>query len=65
MEAFHAFLPTSKGQHIRSTVCSYKDRLTLTFSYDLKEPALLRGFFRQLSRDGLHVKLESNGVNYE
>ena len=65
IEAFHAFLPTSKGQHIRSTVCSYGDRLTFTFSYTLQDCSVQRGFMRRLSSDGLDVQLESNGVNYE
>ena len=65
ISAFHAFLPTSKGQPIRSTVCSYEDRLTFSFSYDIRDTSVQRGFFRRISRDGLHVQLESNGVSYE
>ena len=65
IETFHAFLPTSKGQHIRSTVCSYGDTLCFSFSYTLLDSSVQRGFFRCLSRDGLEVRLESNGVNYE
>lgn len=65
IEAFHAFLPTSKGQHIRSTVCSFGETLTFTFSYILRDSSVQRGFFRRLSADGLDVQLESNGVSYE
>ena len=65
IEAFHAFLPSSKGQHIRSTVCSFGEKLTFTFSSTLLDCSVQRGFVRRLSADGLEVQLESNGVNYE
>lgn len=65
IKAFHAFLPTSKGQPVRSTVCSFDGRLIFTFSFDIKDTSVQRGFFRRLSADGLSVQLESNGVTYE
>lgn len=65
IETFHAFLPTSKGQPIRSTVCSYEGRLCFTFSYNIKDTSVQRGFFRRMSMDGLDVSIESNGVSYE
>ena len=64
IEIFHAFLAISKGQHIKGTVCSYGDTLVFSFSYDLAEPAVQRGFFRRLTADGIGVEIESNGVNY-
>ena len=65
IKAFHAFLPTSKGQPIRNTVSSFGDTLTFTFSYVLRDCSVQRGFLRRLSADGLDLQLESNGVNYE
>jgi len=65
IEAFHAFLPCSKGQPIRGTVCSYEGRLTFSFSYDIADTSVQRGFFRRMSRDGLDVSIESNGVSNE
>ena len=64
VEIFHAFLAMSKGQHIKGTVCSYGDTLVFSFSYDLMDPSVQRGFFRRLADDGLNVEIESNGVNY-
>ncbi len=64
IEQFHAFLAISMGQHIRCTVCSYEETLVFTFTYDLTDMSVQRGFFRRLSADGLAVELESNGVNY-
>ena len=64
VEMFHAFLAISKGQHIKGTILSYGDTLVFTFSYDLVEPMVQRGFFRRLTADELEVEIESNGVNY-
>ena len=65
VEMFHAFLAMSKGQHLKGTICSYGDTLVFSFSYDLVDPSVQRSFFRKLAADGLHVEMESNGVNYE
>lgn len=64
IEQFHAFMTLSVGQHIRCTVCSYEDTLVFSFSYDLVDMSVQRGFFRQLTADGVQVEIESNGVNY-
>ncbi len=65
VDMFHAFLAMSKGQHIKGTICSYGDTLVFSFSYDLTDPSVQRGFFRKLAADGVQVEVESNGVNYE
>lgn len=64
IEMFHAFLAISKGQHVKGTICSYNGTLVFSFSYDLVDPSVQRGFFRKLAEDGLRIELESNGVNY-
>lgn len=64
IDRFHAFIGMSQGQHVRGTVCSYNGTLVFTFSYDLVDPAVQRGFFRRLAQDGIDVEIESNGVNY-
>ena len=65
VEMFHAFLAMSKGQHQKGTICSYGSTLVFSFSYDLKDASVQRGFFRKLAADGLEVEVESNGVNDE
>lgn len=65
VEMFHAFLAMSKGQHLKGTICSYGDTLVFSFSYDLADTSVQRGFFRKLAADGISVEVESNGVNYE
>lgn len=65
VEMFHSCLAMSKGQHIKGNICSYGDTLVFSFSYDLADPSVQRGFFRRIAEDGVHVEIESNGVNYE
>ena len=65
IEQFHAIMAISKGQPIKGTICSYGDTLVFTFSYDLADPAVQRGFFTKLAQEGLHVEIETNGVHYE
>ena len=65
VELFHAFLAMSKGQHLKGTICSYGETLVFSFSYDLADPSVQRGFFRKIASDGILVEIDSNGVNYE
>ena len=65
VEMFHAFLAMSKGQHLKGTICSYGDTLVFSFSYDLVDASVQRGFFRKIASDGIAVEIKSNGVNYE
>lgn len=65
IEMFHACLAMSKGQHIKGTICSYGSTLVFSFSYDLADPSVQRGFFRKIAADGVHLEIETNGVNYE
>ncbi len=58
----HAYLAVSTGQLTKATVCSYKGTMLVTFSSILKETAVQRRFFRQLSKDGIEVTIETNGV---
>ena len=64
IEQVHAFITICVGQHVRCAVCSYNDTLVFTFSYDLADTSIQRGFFRKLTADGLEVEIESNGVTY-
>ena len=65
VEMFHAFLAMSKGQHLKGTICSYGSTLVFSFSSDLADVSVQRGFFRKIAADGIAVEIESNGVNYE
>lgn len=65
VELFHSCLAMSKGQHIKGNICSYGDTLVFTFSYDLADASIQRCFFRKTAQDGIHVEIDSNGVNYE
>ena len=65
IEMFHAFLPMSKGQNLKGTICSFGDTLVMNFSYIIKDTSIQRCFFRKIAEDGIHVEIESNGVTYE
>lgn len=65
IEQFHSFLAMSKGQHLKGNICSYGGTLVFSFSYDLADPSVQRGFFRKVAADGIPVEVESNGVNYK
>ena len=62
VEMFHAFLAMSKGQHLQGTICSYGSTLVFSFSFDLKDVSVQRGFFRKIAADGIEVELDTNGV---
>lgn len=64
IDMFYAFLAMSKGQHLKGTICAYGDTLSFNFSSDLADTSVQRGFFRQLSADGVRVEIETNGVHY-
>lgn len=65
IDSFHAYLAMSKGQHVKGAICSYKDKLVFSFSYDLLDVSIQKGFVRQLSSDGIEITVETNGVSYE
>ena len=65
VEMFHAFLAMSKGQHQKGTICSYGNTLVFSFSFDLKDVSVQRGFFRKLAADGVEVELDTNGVTLD
>lgn len=59
---FVAFLSRSYGQELKAVISSYNEILTISFSSTLKNPAVQRGFFRQLAQDGIDVAIETNHV---
>lgn len=62
---FHAFIPMSKGQPMKGTICSYKDTLVFSFTSVLSDAMIQRAFFRKLAKDGVDVTIETNGEYYE
>ena len=65
IEMFHAFIAMSKGQSLKGTICSYGDTLAFNFTSIFSETMVQRAFFRQITKDGVDVSLETNGVYYE
>jgi NRPS condensation-like uncharacterized protein len=65
IDGFEAILSMSKGQNIKMTVTSFRDKLTMTFSSSLRESEIQKTFFRKLSEDKMNITIETNGVYYE
>ena len=62
IENFHFIIGVSKKQKMKCGVSSYKDKLEVSFTSVLADPYLQRAFFRTLSKEGISVTIESNGV---
>ncbi len=62
IENFHFIIGVSKKQKMKCGVCSYKDKVVVTFSSVLGDTYLQRAFFRALTKEGIDVTIESNGV---
>ena len=65
IQMFHSFLSFSKGQQLKATITSYKDTLVYTYTSAWQDTAIQRRVFRQIAKDGVDVKIETNGVYYE
>ena len=65
IEKFHVVLSMTKGQNMKSAICSYDDTLVFNFSSCLKDVSIQKAFFRKLAQEGIDVIIESNGVYYE
>ncbi len=65
IDRFEVLLSVSKSEPIKCGVCSYGDKLVISFASILKETYLQRAFFRHLTEQGIVVIIESNGVGYE
>lgn len=65
IKMFHSFLSFSKGQELKCTITSYDDILAYTFTSAFEDTSVQRRCFRQIAKDGVEVKIETNGVYYE
>lgn len=65
VKMFYCILPFSVGQYMKGTFTSYEDTLVFTIGSAYRNTAVQEGIFRQLSKDGVTVKIETNGVYYE
>ncbi|MFA9377631.1 MAG: hypothetical protein ACERKZ_12850 [Lachnotalea sp.] len=65
VEKFHVVLSVSKKQNLKCSVCSYKDEIVFTFASVLMDTNLQKAFFRNLTKQGIQVSIESNGVYNE
>ena len=59
---FYGYIPFSKGQNVKGTIMSYKDTLAYTFTSAYTDTSIMRNIFRVIAKDGIDVKVETNGV---
>ena len=64
IEGFHGFLSFSQGQELKATIFSYQDALGYSFTSAYDDVSVQRSLFRQIAKDGIEVKIETNGVYY-
>lgn len=65
IENFHFVIGVSKRQNMKCGICSFQDKMIVTFTSVLSNTYLQKSFFRFLAKEGIPVTVESNGVNYE
>lgn len=54
----------SKKQELKCGVASYQDTMTLTVASVLKDTSIARRLYRQLGKDGISIKIQTNGLYY-
>lgn len=62
IEKFHVMMGVFKTQEIKCAMLSYKDQAVITFTSVFQECYLQKAFFRNLTKEGIKVSIESNGV---
>ncbi len=62
VESFLLLLAPEKAEKIKCSACSYEKNLILTFTSILKDSSIERTFFDFLIKQGIEVKIKSNGV---
>ncbi len=65
IDRFTAMLSRSKGQNMKCVICSFMDKMTISFTSNLLSSDIQKDFFRQLSNDGISISIETNGAYYE
>ena len=62
IKGFSVMLSMSEGQNIKAAIISYEDLLTVTFSSCLSDTSIQRCFFQELTKEGIPVTIETNGM---
>lgn len=62
VKGFNVILSSSYEQSFKCSVCTWKNDLVFTFSSVLNDTKLQKAFFRKIAKDGITVRIESNGV---
>ena len=63
VDEFAAILSPDWAERIKCGICSYKDRLNITFGTKIKDISIEKRFKELLEERGVQVEMEGNGVN--
>ncbi len=59
-DRFEFILSPTDSNHVKCAVCSFQEKLTVTFAANIEQQNLQRAFFRQLTSLGIDLTIESN-----
>lgn len=62
VQKFHAMMGVFKRQEVKCTIISYQEDVVVTFTSVFEDAYLQKAFFRSLTKEGVRVSIESNGV---
>lgn len=65
IDSFSVLINVANKEPFKCGVCSFANKLDVTFTSRHQDAYIQRAFFRLLSSEGLDVSIESNGVYYE
>lgn len=65
IDSFSVLINVANKEPFKCGICSFGNKLDVTFTSRHQDAYIQRAFFRMLSTDGLDVSIESNGVYYE
>ena len=62
VEYFECMMNVSDIQPIKCALCSYEEKLVITFSSRIQDTSIQRHFFRHLAKAGIPISVSSNEI---
>lgn len=62
IENFMLLIAPERIEKIKCSACSFENKLVFTFTSILKERKIEKAFFEHFKKEGISIKIESNGV---
>lgn len=64
IDNFFMLIAPESVERIKCSACSYEDKITMTFTSVLQEIGIQKAFYEFLTKQGIHVKIQTNEVPY-